>query len=273
MDRTDVREVVTLSLDTAGLASTGGGPIGLPATSLVTGAGRGLGLSRARALAKRGDRVILTDWDAGLARDAASTLALEGLIVDSDRLDVTDASDVEAVVARWDTEYPLTTVVNNAGIAFAKSMADTTADDWDRLMAVNLRGSFLVLKAASTLMSTRATGSIVNVASTSSFTASSSPMVPYDVSKAGIRMMTMAAARELGPSGVRVNAVAPGTMDTQLVRDLMPGSAADDLVSSRIPLGRLGLTNEVANAVAWLSSSEASYVTGHVLVVDGGWLT
>jgi NAD(P)-dependent dehydrogenase (short-subunit alcohol dehydrogenase family) len=257
------------STDGAGRSA---GPIGAPG-ALVTGAGQGLGLAIGRRLAQRGDRVVLTDVSAELLESARQQLASEGLTVFTDVLDVTDATSVDSVVARWDAELGLGTVVNNAGMAFAAPLAETSVAAWDRLMAVNLRGAFLVMRAAVPLLSARRAGSIVNVASTSSFTASSSPMAAYDVSKAGIRMLTMAAARELGPVGVRVNAVAPGTMDTALVRGLFDGDDAGDLVGTRIPLGRLGGTDEIANAVAWLSSAEASYVTGHVLVADGGWLT
>lgn len=257
------------SVNTDGSAPAGGGAIG----SLVTGAGRGLGLAITRRLARRGDRVILTDWSPDLVASAAAELAAEGLDVDTDVLDVSDVESVDAVVARWDARVGLGTVVNNAGVAFAAPLAETDPADWDRLMGINLRGPFLVMRAAAPLLVARGGGSIVNVASTSSFTASSSPMLAYDVSKAGVKMMTMSAARELGATGVRVNAVAPGTMDTQLVRDLLPGGSAESSLADRIPMGRLGTTDEIAGAVEWLSSAAASYVTGHVLVVDGGWLT
>jgi NAD(P)-dependent dehydrogenase (short-subunit alcohol dehydrogenase family) len=261
---------------TDGSVLTEDGPIGLPAPvtgALVTGAGRGLGLAIARRLARRGDRVIVTDISTALVEAAAAELAAEGLTVETDVLDVTSADSVDAVVTRWESQVGLRTVVNNAGMAFAAPLADTSPEQWDRLMSVNLRGPFLVMRAAAPHLVARGAGSIVNVASTSSFTASSQPMAAYDVSKAGIRMLTQSAARELGRAGVRVNAVAPGTMDTALVRGLFEGDEAQDLVGTRIPLNRLGGTDEIADAVAYLSSDEATYVTGHTLVVDGGWLT
>lgn len=242
--------------------------------ALVTGAGRGLGRAIATALARRGDRVVLTDYDEALVSAAAASLRSEGLDVYSDRLDVSDESSVVDVVNRWDAQIELGTVVANAGVAASSPLAETSLAEFDRIMNVNVRGGFLILREAVRVMQPRRRGNIVSVASTSSFTASSTPMLAYDTSKAAVRMMTMAAARELGPFGVRVNAVAPGTMDTQLVRGLFADElSTEDLASSRIPLGRLGSTDEVANAVVFLSSPEASYVTGHTLVVDGGWLT
>ncbi len=243
-----------------------------PSGALVTGGGRGLGLAICRRLARDGAPVVVTDVDAEVVAEAVAALCGEGLRAEGDVLDVADPASVEAVIARWDDALGLATVVNNAGVAFASPLAETAPERWDRLMAINLRGPFLVIRAVAPRMVARGSGAIVNVASTSSFTASSQPMAAYDVSKAGVRMLTQSAARELGPHGVRVNAVAPGTMDTALVRALFPDAPAEELIGSRIPLGRLGDPAEIAEAVAFLADPAAAYVTGHVLVVDGGWL-
>jgi NAD(P)-dependent dehydrogenase (short-subunit alcohol dehydrogenase family) len=242
--------------------------------ALVTGGARGIGRSIVEQLARRGDTVFLGDVDATAAQVTAEQLGAEGLDVRPVELDVREVDAVGDVVGRIDSEHPLGTVVNNAGVGFVTPLVDVTPAEFDRLMGVNLRGVFFVLQAAARAMAPRGAGSIVNLASTSSFTASTTPMVPYDTSKGAVRMLTIAAARELAPTGIRVNAVAPGTVDTDLTRSLSDDpEALDRLAAAHIPMGRLGRAEEIAAAVDFLSSENASYVTGHVLVVDGGWLT
>lgn len=242
--------------------------------AFVTGGARGLGRAIATALARRGDAVTIADLDSDLAGSTAAELRAEGYSATAVALDVADATAVAAAIAAADARTPLGTLVNNAGVGFSTPLVDVTPEQFDRLMAINLRAVFFGVQAAARVMIPRGTGSIVNLASTSGFTASTTPMVPYDTSKGAVRMLTVSAARELAPSGVRVNAVAPGTIDTELTRSLaVDEGALDRLVARRIPLGRLGSPDDIAAAVAWLSSDDASYVTGHTLVVDGGWLT
>ena len=179
---------------------------------------------------------------------------------------------MRVVVAAVDAESPLGTVVASAGVAFARPLADVEPDEYDGLMAVNVRGVFFVVQAAVRAMAPRGRGSIVTVCSTSGFTASTGPMTAYDASKGAVRLLTQAAAREVAPLGLRVNAVAPGTVETALTLGLASQDELAALGAARVPLGRLGQPDEIAAAVTFLSSDEASYVTGHVLVVDGGWL-
>ena len=239
--------------------------------ALVTGGARGIGRGIAERLARRGDTVFIGDI-AGEAETAAGFRA-EGLDVHPVRLDVRDVGSIGEVVERVDREVPLATMVNNAGIGWIRPLVDVSPEDFDALMAVNLRGVFFGIQAAAKVMIPRGVGCIVNTASTSAFSASTSPMVPYDTSKGAVRMLTIAAARELATHGIRVNAVAPGTVDTDLVRSVLGESRAAEQTGTLIPLGRLGQPTDIAAAVDFLSSEAASYVTGHVLVVDGGWLT
>jgi NAD(P)-dependent dehydrogenase (short-subunit alcohol dehydrogenase family) len=239
----------------------------------VTGAARGIGLAIARTLAMRGDSVILADLDDAEAAAQAAALRREGHEARPVALDVTDVEMVRRVIAEVDAETPLGTLVNNAGIAFRSPIADVEPDTYDRVMAVNVRGLFFAMQAGLRAMVPRGRGSVVNVCSTSAFTASTGPMIVYDSSKATVRMLTQAAAREVAASGVRVNAIAPGTVETDLMRGLATASELETLATQRVPMGRLGRPDEIAAAVSFLSSDAASYVTGHVLVADGGWLT
>ena len=243
-----------------------------PTASLVTGAARGIGRAIAERLARRGDHVIVADVDEAGARTCAEGLVAGGGSARAVRLDVSDVAHVREVVAAVDRETPLGTVVNNAGIAWRRPLVEVETEEYDRLMAVNLRGVFFVLQAALRAMLPRRVGSVVNVSSTSGFTASTGPMAVYDMSKAGVRMLTQSAAREAAPHGVRVNAGAPGTLATELTLGHATSEQLAALAEARIPQGRLGRPEEIAAAVAFLSSQEASYITGHVLVADGGWL-
>ena len=185
---------------------------------------------------------------------------------------MTDVEAVRGEIARVDAETPLRTVVANAGVAFQRPLLEVEPEPFDRLMDVNVRGVFFTLQAAARAMAPRGAGSIVTVCSTSGFTASSGPMTAYDASKGAVRLLTQAAARELAGAGIRVNGVAPGTVETDLTLGLATSAELEALGGTRIPLGRLGRPEEIASAVAFLASDEASYITGHILVADGGWL-
>lgn len=176
------------------------------------------------------------------------------------------------MVARVDGETPLATVVANAGVAFRRPFVEVEPEEYDRLMDVNVRGVYFVVQAAVRAMAPRRRGSVVTICSTSGFTASTGPLAAYDASKGAVKLLTQAVAREVASSGIRVNAVAPGTVQTDLTRGLASDEELAALGRERVPLGRLGEPEEIAAAVAFLSSGAASYVTGTILVVDGGWL-
>jgi NAD(P)-dependent dehydrogenase (short-subunit alcohol dehydrogenase family) len=233
----------------------------------VTGGAKGIGRAIARALAERGDELTVADVDLPAAEALAAELGARAVA-----LDVRDPAVVRDVVQRVDAATPLGTVVANAGVALRKPLVDVEPDEYDRVMEVNVRGVFFVVQAALRAMLPRRAGSVVAVSSTSGFTASTGPMAVYDASKGAVRLLTQAAAREAAPHGVRVNAVAPGTVETDLTLALGTPAELESLGRERVPLGRLGRPEEIASAVAFLSSDAASYVSGHVLVVDGGWL-
>lgn len=242
------------------------------AGALVTGGARGIGRGIAERLARRGDVVFIGDLGSTAAATAAELVA-EGLAVHGVELDVRDPGSLAAAVAAVEEVAPLATMVNNAGVCWIRPLVEVTPREFDDLMSINLRGVFFGIQAAARAMAGRG-GCIVNTASTSGFTASTTPMVPYDTSKGAVRMLTIAAARELAPAGIRVNAVAPGTVDTDLTRSVLDDpEVLERQAAERIPLGRLGRPTDIAAAVDFLSSDAASYITGHVLVVDGGWLT
>lgn len=232
--------------------------------AFVTGAARGIGRAVSLRLAAEGRTVFAADRDRPEPAPGIRPVAV----------DVTDCEALRAAIAEADHAVPLDVLVNNAGIGFAEPLATMTPERFDLLMAVNVRAVYFGSQAAAAVMAPRRRGSIVNLASTSAFAASGSPMTAYDTSKGAVRMMTTTVARELAPAGVRVNAVAPGTIDTELTRSIAADQAAlDELVARRIPLGRLGVPADIAAAVAWLASDDAAYVTGQTLVVDGGRLT
>lgn len=216
--------------------------------------------------------MTVADLDLEAAEECAATIAGLGGRARGVGLDVTDPEAVQTAVTRADRETPLRTVVANAGVAFARPLLEVEPADYDRLMAVNVRGVFFTVQAAAQVMTVREAGNIVTVCSTSGFTASTGAMTVYDASKGAVRLLTQAAARELAPVGIRVNGVAPGTVETDLTRGLASSTELAALGESRVPLRRLGRPEEIAAAVAFLASDEASYVTGHILVADGGWL-
>lgn len=163
-------------------------------------------------------------------------------------------------------------LVNNAGIGVAKPILDYTEADWDRQMGVNVKGVFFCSQAAARVMIPRRHGKIVNFASTFAFVSSSKPGVAYDTSKGAVRQMTVSMAAELAPHGIKVNAVAPGTTETEMTRSSLSTDEGLAWQLARIPLGRVGQPDDIAAVVLFLCSPEASYITGHTLVADGGWL-
>jgi NAD(P)-dependent dehydrogenase (short-subunit alcohol dehydrogenase family) len=237
--------------------------------ALVTGAARGIGLATARRFLVEGWRVALLDIEGELLRDAVAdiadpdnTLALHCDV--SDAAGVTEA--IEAVNRRFGR---LDALVNNAGIAVFAPILETSDADWSRILAVNLTGPFLCTRAAAPVMREHGGGAVVNITSISAVRASTL-RAAYGTSKAGLAHLTKQLAVELAALGIRVNAVAPGPVDTAMAKAVhTPEIRAD--YHDAIPLNRYGLEEELAEAIFYLCSDRASYITGQILAVDGGF--
>lgn len=240
--------------------------------ALVTGAGQGNGAAIALALAREGAAVIATDIDTATAGHTAEAIRAAGGTAYAHRLDVADMGACRALAAEIAAGIGAVSVlVNNAGICPRHSIDSPELETlWDRAMDVNLRGALNVSVAfLGQLRATR--GAIVNIASIASFV-STGTSVSYPASKAGLRSLTQAMAHELARDGVRVNAIAPGTIATAMTEATRNDPARAARFLERIPMGRFGEPEELAGPVVFLASSMASYVTGATLVVDGGYL-
>lgn len=242
--------------------------------ALVIGAASGMGLAGARAFAESGAAVALLDRDAATAQTVADELAAAGHRVVAIGCDVADERQVAAAVDRAVAELGgLDVAFNNAGIQVRYAgLADEAFEDYERVTAVNQRGVWAAMKHELRHMRGQGSGSIVNSSSIGGLFGGAG-RAAYHASKHAVIGLTKSAAKELGPLGIRVNAVCPGTIDTPMVRDMFAsGSLDQDAAVSAIPLGRLGAPEEIASAVLWLSSPGAGFVTGVALLADGGQL-
>ena len=239
---------------------------------LVTGAGRGLGATIAQGFAREGATVIVADLDPALARASAQAIAAAGGRSIDAALDVTDAQAVRAFAAECEARHgAIDVLVNNAGISARAPFDDPqTPLIWERVMNVNLQGTFNVTHAfVEQLKASR--GAIVNLCSIVAYGCGIST-AGYVVSKGGVRSFTEVLARDLAPHGVRVNAVAPGLMETEMTAGQRAQANGTDWYMRRAPMERAGHADEIVGPVLFLASDMASYVNGVVLPVDGGYL-
>ena len=235
--------------------------------AIVTGAARGIGLAIAKKFLEEGYRVALVDIDADELSKADSTLDDNSLAI---VCDVADPRQVESTVAEVKSRFGrIDALVNNAGIAVFKPLLQTTLEEWNRVLAVNLTGPFLFAQACAPIMLENTGGAIVNIGSISGVRASTL-RVAYGTSKAALAHLTRQQAAELGNAGIRVNLVAPGPVDTAMAKQVHTADIRADYHDT-IPLNRYGLEEEIAAAVWFLCSDAASYVNGQTLAVDGGF--
>ncbi len=242
--------------------------------ALVTGGARGLGLAMARALGERGAKILLLDRDASDTEATAHRLRDEGIEAIGITGDVTEPADcaraVERSVSAWGA---LDICVNNAGVSGNMAAVDVTPAEWRRITDVNLMGVFFVAQAAARQMIVQQSGSIVNIASMSGLIVN----VPqqqsvYNISKAGVIMATKSLASEWAEHGIRVNAIAPGYMRTEMTAQYFDGDAWSRQWLAATPMGRPGDPEELGGAVVYLASNASSFMTGAILVIDGGYV-
>ena len=238
-------------------------------TALITGAARGIGLAIARRFLDAGWNVAMLDIEAVTLAASHTALGLpdRSLAIAGDVADPAGiAAAMQAVAARFGR---LDALVNNAGIAVFKPILQVTLEEWQRVLAVNLTGPFLLAQAAAPMVSRDGGGAIVNITSISGLRASTL-RVAYGTSKAGLAHLTKQQAAEFGEIGIRVNAVAPGPVDTAMAKAVHSKEIRADYHAA-IPLNRYGLESEIAEAVFFLCDDRSSYITGQVLAVDGGF--
>jgi NAD(P)-dependent dehydrogenase (short-subunit alcohol dehydrogenase family) len=242
--------------------------------ALVTGASSGIGRATALAFAANGAAVVIADVNEQDGQAAANEIADSGGRSIFVATDVSKRAEVEELVSQTVSAYGgLDFAFNNAGIeGEMASTVDCTEEDWDRVLGINLKGIWLCMRAEIPVMLERGGGSIVNCASVAGLVGFTNACA-YSASKHGVVGLTKTTALEYSTSGIRVNAVCPGVIDTPMIqRYVHIHPEAEGALASGEPVGRLGQPEEIANAVVWLSSAKASFVTGHAMAVDGGWV-
>jgi NAD(P)-dependent dehydrogenase (short-subunit alcohol dehydrogenase family) len=244
--------------------------------ALVTGAASGLGLATARAFAESGAAVVLADWNEKEVQVTAKELAGKGHKTLAIRCDVSDDAQVEAMVKQTVATFgQLDAAYNNAGVQnLLAETADATREDYDRVMGINLRGVWSCMKFELQQMRKQGSGAIVNCSSLGGLVGGARRGI-YHAAKHGVLGFTKSAALEYATRGIRVNAVCPGMIQTPMSEQMIAagqGEELEQMMKTYVPMARLGRPEEIADAVLWLCSSAASYVTGQSISVDGGFI-
>lgn len=243
-------------------------------TALVTGAGRGIGREIARVLAKAGADIVIAEFDAKTGKDAVKEMKGLGRNSFAVEVNVSDPSSVKKMTESvYKKAKQVDVLVNNAGVASNIPAEDTSDDEYKRIMGINLDGVFYCCRDVGKRMLARGSGCIVNIASMSGHVVNDpQPQAPYNISKAGVIMLTKSFAAEWAKRGVRVNSVSPGYIQTEMTkRGMEMYPAWKERWESMTPMGHVGEPNDIANAVWYLASDASKFATGTDLIVDGGY--
>ena len=242
-------------------------------TAIITGASRGLGREMANALAQQGSNVVIADLDKQQVQHAAEEIKRENNVKTlAVQVDVTKEDQVENLIQLTvETFGKIDVVINNAGICQKINAEEMSLQDWNKTMEVNVNGVFSVSKLAGMKMMETGGGSIINIASMSSFIANTEAQCAYNTSKAAVAMMTKCLANEWVSHNIRVNAIAPGYMETDMAKPLFAEDGELRHVLNYIPMKRLGKPYELGGLAIYLASEASTYATGSVFVVDGGY--
>ena len=247
---------------------------------VVTGAGRGIGRAIAIRLAAAGAKVVVNDLGVSADGEGTDTSPATEVVKEISDLGGVAIANYDSV-AEWDSAHEIIQtaidnfgridgLVNNAGIVLRKGIEDTTEEEWDRVMAVNSKGVFLGTKAAIPAMRQAGGGSIVNISSTAGLVGSGQGLAAYSATKGSVRLFTKSTAIQHARDNIRCNSVHPGPIDTPMLREAWGDTDRREERITRVPLGRIGTTDDIAYGVLFLASDEASFMTGSELVIDGG---
>jgi len=238
--------------------------------AIITGGGSGIGRASAELFALEGAKVVVADFNEKAGQETVAAIRQAGGEAIFVQVDVSDSAQVQRLVdTTLQTYGGIDILVNNAGILLFGTALDTSEQDWQRVVAINLTGTFLVSKAVLPHMIARGGGSIVNLTSSTGAHDAAANTVAYVTSKGGVALLTRAMAIDHAKHNVRVNAIAPGPTDTPMLRDALSPEQLSAFAAT-FPMGRLGRPEELAHAILFLASDEASFVTGAILAVDGG---